>query len=101
MQANLNPQIGNNEYQEQLPVPFKTTNMAQDLFMWTDSEGFHPSFHRHICFVLSGSLEVDIQDVDGSVAITPTLKQRRDLLQVCIYCHIIVMYVLFFFWIDR
>lgn len=33
-------------------------------------------------------------DVDGSVAPTPTVKERSDLLQVCIYCHIIVMYLL-------
>lgn len=44
--------------------------------------------------VLDAESEAEVQDVDGSVAITPTVKQRRDLLQVCIYCHIIVMYVL-------
>ena len=38
--------------------------------------------------------DAEVDDVDGSVAITPTVKQRRDLIQVCIYCHIIVMYVL-------
>ena len=36
--------------------------------------------------------DAEVEDVDGSVAIT--VKQRRDLIQVCIYCHIIVMYVL-------
>lgn len=30
--------IDNNDWQEQLPIPFKTENMARGLCVWTDSE---------------------------------------------------------------
>lgn len=78
-------------------VPPATTTIASGIETNELEDSFSPSpatSASSLVEFLDAESEAEVQDVDGSVAITSTVKQRRDLLQVCMFCHIIVIYVL-------